>query len=421
MHNPYAQPMDNLSAFTHPEFGQKFRYMDDEEGVALAQLVLGEFANSGYEPVVAVESGTAPLMQIMRKLRAYGESGISLTQLKIPRDDTFNLPAWFDTYLSEDELAEPVSIGSESTSRRHALAAECGRPILGALADKGEFTIHDSINDQRVYDNSAPERLHRVLAGTSLADTLNQPFLLFDEYINSGTVLRNFNAMAHLFAERPEFKVSAVCIFVDDVTKYDRIAFALYDKRTELACYQNGAYPYENRIDLIGYYYFATDRTFQKITLDSLYRRMNGGPHSDPEAFYSRAIRTIRKTGTTEALKDALSEEQVREYVSPHDVARFLLKQLEYRTYGETQYGELLDQAFEMYAPAWSPMPVRNHLDYWNGFAAIGGRVAALAEELETDYTAHRGDILYDLVRRLTANKKAWDAKIDHLIQEANL
>ncbi|HSX17001.1 MAG TPA: hypothetical protein VLH86_02770 [Patescibacteria group bacterium] len=421
MSNPYEQPLDNLSAFTHPDFGQQFRYMDDREGVALAQRTLDEFAASGYESIVAIESGTSPLMQIMGKLRAFGESGLSLTQLKVPRDPDFNLLSWFEAYLPADELDEAVSLGGENISRRQALAAECGRFTLGSMASQGEFSVYDSIDDQQTYDDTVPGRIRDVLHGTSLADTLNQPFLLFDEYINSGTVLRNFNALVRLFAARPEFKVSAYCAFVDDAARRDKISFSLYDKQTELDCYQNGAYPYENRIDLIGYYYFATANSFKKVTLASLYDELSAAPHGDPGAFYGQAMQAIQASGATEALQDALTEEQVRRYVTAHDVARFLLKHLEYATHGETKYADLLDQAFEMYAPAWSPMPVRNHLDYWNGFAAISGQITQLAETLQPGYEAHRSDILYDLVRRLVAKKSEWDTRINRLIKEANL
>jgi hypothetical protein len=419
--NPYAAPIDNLSAFTHPIFQQKFRYMNSQEGLALAQTILDEFIKSGYQNIVVIESGTSPLVQTMKKLRAFRASGISIWQLKIPRDTDFNLLGWFETYLTDEELAAKVVVNGASMSRRRALKLECSKNILPELVGAGEYNVYDSINDEREYDHTLTQNLRRILRGTALSEVFRGRFLLFDEYINSGTVLRNFNAMARLFTSRPYFQVSAFCIFVDNSDKYPKIAFSLYDKRTELECYTQGAYPYENRIDLIGYYYLVTTKQFLKITLDEARAEIRERSTANSEEFYRRLLTEIDDSGLETALKSALAEDQVRNYVTSLDIARCLMRQLEYAANGETKYWGLLDQAFELYAPAWSPMPVVNHLDYWNGFMAVSVEMELLVQKLLPMYRQFRATLLDDILGRFISRKKEWNDEINKLIKEGQI
>ena len=57
--------------------------------------------------------------------------------------------------------------------------------------------------------NNTNENFNIVLNGTKLYEIFNQKFLLFDEYINAGTIIRNFNGLVRLFNNRPDFKLSA--------------------------------------------------------------------------------------------------------------------------------------------------------------------------------------------------------------------
>lgn len=417
MANPYAQPIDNLSAFTHPTYHQQFRYMNDNEGVMLARTLLGKFAESGYRQVVVIESGTAPLIQIMRRLPEFGQSNLEFLQLKVPRDQNFNLYEWFMTYLSSSEQDEILELTKEAGTRADLLRAACDELDLAGFVGGETYDVYASIKDERVYDLTLVQQLHDILRGTHLSRVLSQPFLLFDEYINSGTVLRIANAMLRLVVDAPQFKVSAYCMFVDDFTKYPKVAFSLYDTRSELACYKRGAYPYENRVDLIGYYYFVSHDHFQKIELATYASQLDASTES-PEQFYEKVLAAVQSHQLTDALRHNLAESQVGAYVTDNDVARHVVVQLELANGGASIHSDLLDQVFEIYAPAWSPMPVRNHLDYWNGFAAIADKERVVVEELATDYAQYRMSVLRDIVQRLLASNAEWNARIETIVKE---
>lgn len=417
MTNPYAQPIDNLSAFTHPTYQQHFRYMNDREGVALTHTLLDNFKKTGYRNIVIIESGTSPMIQIMRRLPEFQDSGMDFLQIKIPRDQNFNLFEWFTTYLTQDELDETIELSSGKGHRIDLLRAACNDFDLATFVGDESYDIYASINDEKTYDLARVEQFHDILRGTRLSRMLSQSFLLFDEYINSGTVLRICNAMLRLVIAKPEFQVSAFCIFVDDSTKYPKIAFSLYDKRTELECYERGAYPYENRVDLIGYYYFVSPDHFQKVQLQSLATQF-ATDAGDPALFYTQVLAAIGSHGLADTLRSALEEPQVREYVSDNDVARHIILQLEIARGGIGIYSDLLDQVFEIYAPAWSPMPVRNHLDYWNGFATIKNEIQVVVSELATDYTLYRNTILRDVLQRLLVRNTEWNQLIETILEE---
>ena len=54
---------------------------------------------------------------------------------------------------------------------------------------------------------------------------------------------------------------------IKKIERYPSIYFTLYDLDTQLECYRFGIYPFENRIDLIGYFYYLNNNAFQKIQL----------------------------------------------------------------------------------------------------------------------------------------------------------
>ena len=63
--------VDNLEGFTHPKFNEKFKFMNEEQSINLAKRVLEEFLKSGYQQIVIIESGTSPLISIIKKLKEY--------------------------------------------------------------------------------------------------------------------------------------------------------------------------------------------------------------------------------------------------------------------------------------------------------------------------------------------------------------
>ena len=58
--------VDNLTMFVHPKFNESFKFMDNKQSIELARKVLDKFTKSGYENIVVIESGTSPLIEIIK-------------------------------------------------------------------------------------------------------------------------------------------------------------------------------------------------------------------------------------------------------------------------------------------------------------------------------------------------------------------
>lgn len=405
--------VDNLNMFIHPKFNESFKFMDDKQSIELARKILNKFKESGYENIVVIESGTSPLIAIIKKLKEYKDCSFKITQIKIPRDLDFNLLEWFNTYLSKEELKELVLYNERNISRYDALKEISKKFSLEDFIGNDKFTIYDSVNNLKEYSNSTEDFI-KVLNGTKMYELFNKPFLLFDEYINAGTIIRNFNGVVRLFNMNPKFKLSAFCMFLDNPKEYEKIAFTLYDNSNELECYRNGAYPFENRIDLIGYYYYISKKEFMKVSLEELKQELEEYENnSEVNLFYNKLNEFIEENNLLEKLKDNLEEEQVKNYVSNKDIIRFIFKYMDEKIYGKNKYSDFLDQVFELYAPSWSPMPVIFHLDYWNGFEKTLSEIDNLCLKIGEEYKLNRFTIIKIALKSLEKNYLLWKESID--------
>lgn len=409
--------VDNLTMFTHPKFNEKYRFMNNKESINLAKDIFKKFNESNYENIVVIESGTSPLIEVIKKLEEYKNRNFKIIQIKIPRDLDFNLLEWFNTYLSREELEEIIDVNENKIKRKDALEIECKKFSLEDFIGNDKFTIYDSINNKKEYDNSTDNFIN-ILRDTKISNIFNKPFLLFDEYINAGTIIRNFNGMVRLFNMKPEFKLSAFCMFVDNPKDYDRIAFTLYDNSTELECYRNGAYPFENRIDLINYYYFISKDEFKKVYLSDLLTELKDIEINNLDTLYNKLNQIIDSNNLLEKLRKSLENDQVRDYVENNDIIRYIFKYLDEKLYGKNKYSDFLDQVFELYAPAWSPMPVIHHLDYWNGFEKIRNDIDKVSETIIEDYKENRFKIIKLALQSLKGNYDSWIKEINKELEE---
>jgi len=389
--------VNNLENFLHPKFNEKFKFMDEKKSVDLARKILEEFLKSGYKNIVIIESGTSPLIEIIKNFKE--SEFLNLIQIKIPRDLNFNLYKWFEVYLSDEEFK----------TRKEALKEKCNNFDLSKFIGNEKFTIYDSIKDTKSYDDVS--EFYEILKGTMLYEIFSNPFLVFDEYINAGTIIRNFNGIVRLFNKSPNYKLSAYCMFLDNPKDYKKIAFTLYNNKTELEAYKNGAYPFENRIDLIGYYYFISKNNFEKVYLKDLKQEVFIGSNETSD-FYDNLNRLISRNNLLEKLKEGLEEKQVKEYVTNNDIIRFLLKTLDEKIYGKNKIADFLDQVFELYAPSWSPMPVIFHLDYWKGFDEISEEIEDISNSLIEEYKIYRYSVIKEILESLEKNNKEWKENI---------
>lgn len=409
--------VDNLNMFIHPKFNEKFKFMNDKQSIELAKKVLSKFIKNKIENIVVIESGTSPLIAIIKKIKEYKNFRINIYQIKIPRNLNFNLYEWFKTYLEKEELEEKITYKQKQVIRKEILKILCEKVDLEKNVGKEKFTIYDSIKNEKQYCKT--QEFKEILKGTKLYEIFNNEFLLFDEYINAGTIIRNFNIICALFTDKPNFKISAYCMFLDNPENYEKIAFTLYSNNTELQAYKNGAYPFENRIDLIGYYYFITEKHFEKIYLEDLQKEIrNLATNADINKFYNYLNNLIIKNDLLKKLKDNLQEKQVQNYVTNQDIIRFIFKYIDEKIYKKNKYADFLDQVFELYAPAWSPMPITFHIDYWNAFEKIEQEIDKIALEIEQEYKQNRFAIIELLLKELKSHKEKWEERINKKMEE---
>lgn len=398
--------VDNLSGFIHPKFNQEFKFMNISESIDLAKKILKEFIKTNIKNIVVIESGTSPLIKLMKLLPEYKSADINIIQIKIPRDLNFYLYGWFKEYLDEEEFL----------SRECELKKLCDEFSLEELIGNEKFNIYDSVNATNNYHLST-KGFQECLKGTKLSLVFNQEFLVFDEYINAGTIIRNLNGMVKLFTDNINYKLSSFCMFLDNPQSIDRIAFTLFDNSTELECYQNGAYPFENRIDLIGYYFFINEDNFMKVNLDTLKQDIqNKINNCDCKNFLNYLVTLVTTHDLVNKLKSVIEIRDVRNYVDETDIVRFILKDIEEVLFGKSIYSDLYDQVYELYAPAWSPMPVVNHLDYWKSFSIIQDDIRSLYEEIKEEYQEVRFDVMNYTLEMLLRNKEEYERELEEEI-----
>lgn len=390
----YYKNIDNLSAFTNPDFNCKFRYMNEKESVLLANKITEKFNQTKHKNIVVIESGTSPLIQIIKNLKSLKDK--NLLQIKIPRELNFNLYEWFKFYIAENEF-KPIE---------KEMISLCKEISLPSIIKEKKFTIIDSINDNFEYDIFALKKFNKILKNTTLSKIFQDEFLLFDEYINAGTIIRNFNLISKLFNINAKFKLSAFCIFVDNYENYNKIEFSLFDKRNEFQCYNDGAYPFENRIDLIGYYFYINKDSFKKVILSDLRKQFN---QEKKTLEFEKLLDTfIDEYDLVNKAKNFCQGKEVCSFINKNDLARFIIKELEKSCFGSSIYYDFLDQTFEMFAPAWSPMPVKNHLDYWQAMDKVQSNI----ESLKKPYIQNRNNIFSSVISILTSTKTEWENKI---------
>lgn len=395
--------VNNLAGFVHPKFNKEFKFMNERQSVNLARKILEEFIKTNIKNILVIESGTSPLIDIIKRLPEFKRTDLNLIQIKIPRDLDFDLLGWFKEYLNI----------SEYERIKNGLKELCDNFSLEELVGNDKFSIYDSIEGRQEYEVST-KKFQECLKDTELAKVLSSEFLVFDEYINAGTIIRNLNGMIKLFTDNKNYKLSSYCMFLDYPKEIKKIAFTLYDNSTELDCYSNGAYPFENRIDLIGYYFFIDKNNFSKVYLDDLKRDVADEIKGIGVInFFNKLNNSINEYYLVDKLKNAITVDQVKRYVDNTDIIHFILKDLEEYLFGKSIYSDFFDQVYELYAPAWSPMPVVNHLDYWKGFAIVKEEIRMIYDDISSEYEQVRFDIVNYVLDILLDNKKKYELRID--------
>jgi hypothetical protein len=395
--------VDNLSSFTHPTLG-KTTYMSDEKLVELATKIVSKIERSEYRSVVVCETGSRPLAMVCEKLLRERDVDVNWTYMKFARENKGKLSDMILYYLSLEERGEIL----DGRTRGNVIEELCG------LVDRSSFDVVEMPLHQLLEKISSGafieggvlrDKIVAALEGTKIARVLNGPFLFFDEYIDSGTTLQR--ALMHFgyFCKRVEFKTLSYYIYVDDYKKFDCVFYSLFDNSSRKEYFEIGTYRFENRVDLIGYFYNIDESGYKKISLEDVRGMVScEGEMSD---FFNEVSRVIDENLVME-FKNCFEVDCVKNYVGHEHLVRQLIVALEREVNGKGVVYDFLWRLADMYGPMWSPMPKENHLDFFAGIDKFEKMELNGWESLLEEYRKVRGSIVSEIVDVCLDRQRDW-------------
>ncbi|MEN9327914.1 MAG: hypothetical protein RI947_722 [Candidatus Parcubacteria bacterium] len=328
-------PVDNLSHFIHPEYNRRFSFMTQVEVVKLAVTVVDAIHKSGLNTIIVSESGASPLAlicEMIAKKRGYNWQWV---YVKFPRDPVTNIFPLLRYYLTAEER-----------------------------------------------ENRKPQKNAAMFEGTTIEKRLKGDCLFFDEYIDSGTTLRNALRYLPLLSKDIHIQIGAYYMNLDNVPSGCSVAFHLYDQTSKEQCFADGVYPFENRIDLIGYWYTITDILMKKTQFaDKKYTVENEYAVAQ---FIEILLAKLSNTNVIKKIKQHISNDQIQSYLTMNHLLLFVLYLLEQKVSGSQPSTELMLQIFEMYAPIWSPLPDNFHIEFVSAFEALRSEISSSQEFTKT-------------------------------------
>ncbi|HEY9786928.1 MAG TPA: hypothetical protein V6D17_16170, partial [Candidatus Obscuribacterales bacterium] len=258
-----------------------------------------------------------------------------------------------------------------------------------------------------------------VIGQTRLAEILSQPFIFFDEYVDSGTTLRNAITFFKCYTPSVHMKLASYYVNVHNSESHENIAVALADAANQWKCHKLGAYPFENRVDLIGHFYRITDEEYVRIRVRDIAAALANIEVLPTDPFFAVLSAISRRNNLLPYLRESLTLRAVRDYVQEQHVLRLCLWQLEVAV-GNRDLAELLFQAYDMYGPSWSPMPTDYHFDFYSGCNALAQHFQQLPvfNTLTNAYRPLRPSIFKAIADIFQARRKAWIAETKAKLEE---
>lgn len=407
--------VDNLTEFVHPVYQRTFDFLPDEKLLESAQQMAGRIERSGYRNVVVSETGARPLAYVCERLLEQSGTKVQWTYIKFPREPTGNIFPLVRFYLTEEERKEKVHGKTREEALRGISAAMPSSTLVSQRKPLSKILQEVGKNDQ----NEWQKKIAKILQGTTIADTLEQPFLFFDEYIDSGATLQNSHRYFNCFTGEVDFKTLSYYIHIGTSSKFERIFFSEFDQDTQLECYIRGAYPFENRVDLIGYYYFIDGDSYIRRSLEDLVEMFKEHAQSDPSSLLQDLTVVVGQGNLVEAVKEQANIAAVARFLDENHVVRYYISALEQATNNHGPAHEFLWQLFEMYGPIWSPLPDEYHLDFLQAFEQTKDELKTIPdfEKLKEKYEESRAAILIQAAETSLKRKDSWLMRIDNLLR----
>ncbi|MFH1638354.1 MAG: hypothetical protein ABIB71_08065 [Candidatus Woesearchaeota archaeon] len=395
--------VDNLECFVHPSYKRRFSFMSDDMVLDVARIMADKIKDSCYKSIVVSETGATLLANICEEL--VGDNA-EWTYIKFPREPVDDIFPVLNFYLTKEESEEHVS----GRPRGEALLEICSNIPNQALLQK-KRSLDDIFKGLCLGSkNKWQEEVSSLFEGTRIANVLRGPFIYFDEYITSGTTLQNAETYFGYLAKSPEFKTLSYYLNTDR-GRHERVLFSLFDRKSQLECFSKGAYPFENRIDLVGHYY-NPGRSFRKTYIQDI-RLKYAEAKQETSGLLECLSRNIGSLSDVVRKNSAIRD--VASFISKEHMMRYFLFKLEDASYTN----EFLWQLFEMYAPAWYPLPIEYHIGFMNAFRKCDDAFEC-TKEMRVLYAESRGTVLKEISAECIKRRENWLKRLSEMLGGRN-
>lgn len=261
-----------------------------------------------------------------------------------------------------------------------------------------------------------------LLNGTKFCRLLSGAVVYLDEYVDSGITLSNTINVLRCFNPKIKLTTVAYHVFASTQDLDSNIIVSVHTKDEGARAFMPGAYPYENRLDINGRFYLGEKNNFQRVEISTL-RKQSIGLHNKSngvQELLDDCLSFIIRNKLLESLnmKFKIKEIPASGIVDERQCVRYLLYLFEERSLHSETWSRLLWNLFDMYGPAWSPLPDSYHFDFWNAVTLLKKEVTETPEfsVLMREYKKNKKHIFSEVVRICDKNNKKWKTNINKII-----
>lgn len=408
-----------LKMFPHPKTGLAYTLLSESQLIELANRSLEIMLSMGIEQVIVSESGAIPFARICAWLSLKNNLPFTWYSIKIPRNVNESAQITLKAYLSLslDELRldhkfEDKPAGFSFTEPSEAITLP---EDYFDLQGKTLIEILETIQK----DAHCPHALELTHAA-GLTQLLEKPFIFFDEYIDSGKTLFQSFRFFNLFRKDLKFKIFSYLIKLPENQLNKNICASLYTLDTAEKAYQWGVYPFENRMDWLGYFYMANPEEFRKVSVAALCELNDGFSHHRQSASLLHFLDILYQDEFLDDIKRHCQVQDVSSCITKAHFIQYSLYLLEKMHFGNSAWSEFLYQLFDLYGPIWSPLPDHFHLSYLEAFNTASHKIIPIfsSESLKQKYQEIRVHIIPTIARLIEMRRMNQQRSLLHTLEK---
>lgn len=357
--------VDQLTMFPHPKTGRTYTMLCQTKLVELAERTLAMMMSMNIDQIIVSESGAVPFARVCAWISDKKQLPLKWYAIKVPRDISQCFNVTYQTYLSLTK--QELILSNEIVTQGNSLCFS--NPDVTFSLPENYFNQQEKKLREIIDTIEEEVELPGCMAtckNSGLAQILSKPFIFFDEFIDSGkTIFQTFRFLK-LFNTRLDFKIVSYLIKLSKDEINSVVCQSLYTLDNEELAFQWGVYPFENRMDWLGYFYRIDCDYYHRINLAELSQYNSEGP--DNLEKYLDLVEQIFSGLLLNELKNSCRIAAVSAFISRAHIIQYSLYLLERNEFGVSEFSEFYYQIFDLYGPIWSPLPDDYHLSYLEVF-----------------------------------------------------